>query len=161
MVFYIPAAYFADIHINLLFLMGDVHSKEVRSFNMSRIRGKNTKPEMLVRKYLFSKGFRYRIHGKLSGRPDIVLPAYRTVVFVHGCFWHKHEGCRYFVVPRTRTEWWLEKIGRNCVNDAKNVDALRVQGWKVIIVWECQLKKDKIENTLARLERDIRSSVTN
>ncbi|MBC7451038.1 MAG: DNA mismatch endonuclease Vsr [Cytophagales bacterium] len=85
--------------------MADVHSKEVRSYNMSQIKGKDTKPEMLVRKFLFSKGFRFRLHVKdLPGKPDIVLPKYRTVIFIHGCFWHGHEGCRYFVMPKTRTE---------------------------------------------------------
>ncbi|MFK2322769.1 very short patch repair endonuclease [Bacteroides fragilis] len=100
----------------------DVHSKETRSFNMSRIKGKNTKPEILVRKYLFSQGLRYRLYSKkLPGRPDIVLQKYHTVIFIHGCFWHGHEGCRYFVVPKTRTEWWLNKINTNRENDRKTV----------------------------------------
>ncbi len=87
---------------------------------MSRIRGKNTNPEILVRKFLFSKGFRYRLHGrKLPGKPDIVLPKYKTAIFVHGCFWHGHEGCKYFVVPKTRREWWLSKIHKNKKNDAE------------------------------------------
>ncbi len=91
--------------------MTDVHDKATRSYNMSRVRGKDTKPEMLVRKFLFSKGFRYRLHDKkLPGKPDIVLPKYKTVIFINGCFWHGHEGCRYFVVPKTRTEWWMGKI---------------------------------------------------
>ncbi|MBS4058867.1 MAG: DNA mismatch endonuclease Vsr [Bacteroidetes bacterium] len=89
----------------------DVHNPETRSYNMSRIKGKNTLPEMIVRKFLFSKGFRYKLHDKnLPGKPDIVLPKYKTVIFIHGCFWHGHEGCQYFVIPKTRTEWWLNKI---------------------------------------------------
>jgi DNA mismatch endonuclease, patch repair protein len=89
--------------------MADVHDKETRSYNMSRIKGKDTKPEMLVRKFLHAKGFRYRLHVKnLPGKPDIVLPKYKTVIFVHGCFWHKHEGCKYFVVPKTRTDFFDE-----------------------------------------------------
>ena len=99
--------------------MADVHSKEQRSYNMSQIKGKNTKPEMLVRKFLFSKGFRYRLHIKdLPGKPDIVLPKYKTVIFIHGCFWHGHEGCKYSSIPKTRTEWWTEKINKNISNDS-------------------------------------------
>lgn len=94
--------------------MADVHTPEQRSYNMSRIRSKHTKPELLVRRFLFAQGFRYRLHDKkLPGSPDLVLPKYRTVIFVHGCFYHGHEGCRYFVVPKTRTDWWLEKIEKN------------------------------------------------
>jgi DNA mismatch endonuclease (patch repair protein) len=132
--------------------MTDVHDKATRSYNMSRIKGKDTKPEMLVRKFLFSKGFRYRLHDKkLPGKPDIVLPKYKTVIFIHGCFWHGHEGCKYYVVPKTRTEWWLEKIGKNIVNDEKAVAALVEQGWKVIVIWECDLKKKGIKNALSGL----------
>ncbi|MGI8636005.1 MAG: very short patch repair endonuclease [Segetibacter sp.] len=101
--------------------MADVHDKETRSYNMSRIKGKDTKPEMLVRKFLHGEGFRYRIHAKnLPGKPDIVLPKYKTVIFVHGCFWHGHEGGKYYVVPKTRTEWWLNKIIGNVevINEA-------------------------------------------
>jgi DNA mismatch endonuclease (patch repair protein) len=96
--------------------MADVHNKKTLSYNMSRIRYKDTKPELLVRKYLFAKGFRYRLHDKkLPGKPDILLPKYNTLIFVHGCFWHGHEGCKYFVVPKTRTEWWLKKkLGKQC-----------------------------------------------
>jgi DNA mismatch endonuclease (patch repair protein) len=137
--------------------MADVHSPAVRSFNMSRIRGKDTKPEMLVRKFLFSQGFRYRLHDKkLPGKPDIVLPRYLTVIFVHGCFWHGHDGCRYFVVPKTRTEWWMNKISNNRANDKKSVSKLQEAGWKVIELWECELKKNSVENTLAGLSAKIR-----
>ena len=93
--------------------MADAHSAATRSYNMSQIKGKNTKPELLVRQYLHRRGLRFRLHDKkLPGKPDIILPRFKTVVFVHGCFWHRHEGCRYFVVPKTRTEFWLDKIGR-------------------------------------------------
>ena len=123
---------------------------------MSRIRGKNTKPEMLVRKYLFAHGFRYRLHSKnLPGKPDIVLPKYKTVIFVHGCFWHGHKDCKYFVVPKTRTDWWLNKINANKANDAKKELALKQAGWKVLFVWECQLKPDKLEKTLGELILEI------
>lgn len=124
---------------------------------MSRIKGKNTKPEMVVRKFLFSKGFRYRLHVKtLPGKPDIVLPKYKTVIFVHGCFWHGHEGCKYFVVPKTRTDWWLNKINGNIDNDKKKNDLLRKKGYKVIIVWECNLKSIKRQKTMSRLVRILK-----
>ena len=127
----------------------DVHDKKTRSYNMSRIRSKNTKPEMLVRKHLFSKGFRYRLHDKkLPGKPDIILPKYRTVILVHGCFWHGHDNCKYYVVPKTRTEWWLNKINKNKERDAKNISALREAGWNVLVIHECELKKDKFETTM-------------
>lgn len=130
----------------------DVHEPEVRSYNMRQIKGKNTKPEMLVRKFLFSKGFRYRTHVKnLPGKPDIVLPKYRTVIFVHGCFWHGHEGCKYFVVPKTRTDWWLNKINTNKLNDVKSVSLLKEDHWKIIILWECDLKPERKDTTLAKL----------
>ena len=132
--------------------MADVHSKETRSYNMSRIKGKNTKPEILVRKFLFSKGFRYRVNVKsLPGKPDIVLPKYKTVIFIHGCFWHGHEGCRYFVVPKTRTEWWLEKISSNIERDKKVLEFLKAKDWKVIVLYECSLKQGKAEETLQNL----------
>lgn len=130
----------------------DVHEPEVRSYNMSQIKGKNTKPEILVRKFLFSKGFRYRLHVKnLPGKPDIVLPKYKTVIFVHGCFWHGHEGCKYFVVPKTRTEWWLNKIDSNKRNDVKSIALLNKENWKTIILWECDLKAGRIDTSLANL----------
>jgi DNA mismatch endonuclease (patch repair protein) len=138
--------------------MTDVHDKATRSYNMSRIKGKDTKPEMLVRKFLFSEGFRYRLHDKkLPGKPDIVLPKYKTVIFIHGCFWHGHGGCKYYVVPKTRTEWWLEKIGKNIVNDEKAVKALVEHGWKVILIWECELKNLR-EQTLSHLEKNIKKT---
>lgn len=132
--------------------MADVHDPATRSYNMSRIRGKDTKPEMMVRKYLFSKGFRYRLHDpKLPGKPDIVLPRFKTVIFVHGCFWHGHEGCKYFVVPKTRTEWWLTKINRNKFLDQQHNKDLENLGWKVLQIFECELKKTSRDTTLTNL----------
>lgn len=132
--------------------MVDVHSKETRSFNMSRIKNKNTKPEIIVRKFLYQNGFRYRLHSKdLPGKPDIVLKKYKTVIFVHGCFWHGHEGCKYFVIPKTRTQWWLDKINRNKEKDDESCSQLMEDNWKIILIWECELKKDKIEITLTKL----------
>ena len=132
--------------------MADVHTKEIRSYNMSQIKATNTKPEMLVRKFLHANGYRYRLHDKkLPGKPDIVLPKYKTVIFVHGCFWHGHKNCKYFVVPKTRTEWWLNKINSNIANDAKAAKALKKEGWKIINLWECNLKPAKIKKTLSKL----------
>lgn len=130
----------------------DVHNKETRSYNMSRIRSKNTKPEMLVRKFLHSKGFRYRLHVKdLPGKPDLVLPKYKTVIFINGCFWHGHEGCKYFVIPKTRTEWWMSKISRNKEKDIEINNKLTNLGWKILTVFECELKHERRENTLLEL----------
>jgi DNA mismatch endonuclease, patch repair protein len=132
--------------------MTDVHNPETRSYNMSRVRSKNTKPEMMVRKFLHGQGFRYRLHvATLPGKPDMVLPKYKTVIFIHGCFWHGHKGCRYFTLPKTRTEWWLQKIKGNQKNDRLSTIQLQVLGWKVITVWECELKKGKREETLSNL----------
>ena len=132
--------------------MTDVHSKAVRSYNMSRIKGKNTKPEIMVRKFLFANGFRYRLHVKtLPGKPDIVLPKYKTVVFVNGCFWHAHEGCKYYVVPKTHTDWWLQKLSINKQKDIDNFSKLATSGWKIITIFECELKAKKLNQTLSHL----------
>ena len=129
--------------------MTDVHNKATRRYNMSQIKGKNTKPEMLVRKYIFSNGFRYKLHDKkLPGKPDIVFPKIRTVIFVHGCFWHGHENCKYFVVPKTNTEWWLSKINRNKQNDVENISKLKNEGWDIFTIFECELKNEKLNKTL-------------
>lgn len=118
----------------------DNHSKEVRSYNMSRIRSTNSKPEEIVRKYLFANGFRYRKNDKrYPGKPDIVLPKYKTVIFVHGCFWHMHD-CGRFVWPTSNEEYWKTKIARNIERDKENIERLNAEGWKVITVWECELK---------------------
>ena len=132
--------------------MADVHTPEQRSYNMSRIRGKNTKPEELVRKHLFSQGFRYRKNDvRLPGKPDIVLPKYKTVIFVNGCFWHAHEGCKYFVWPKNNEEFWRNKISGNIRRDSDNYTQLEQMGWHVIVVWECQLKKPIINETIKKL----------
>ena len=138
--------------------MADVHDPETRSYNMSRIRGKDTKPEMMVRKYLFSLGFRYRLHDKrLPGKPDLVLPKYKTVIFVHGCFWHGHEGCKYFVLPKTRSEWWETKINATRTKDEINLNKLKELGWRVMTVYECDLKKDKRSLTLRQIADNIKT----
>jgi len=138
--------------------MADKHSKETRSYNMSRIRSTNTKPEETVRKYLFSKGFRYRKNDlKLPGKPDIVLPKYKTVIFVNGCFWHKHEGCRYFVWPKNNADFWREKIERNIARDIQVYRLLESEGWRIIVVWECELKQGKAEERLMRLCEELRN----
>ena len=142
--------------------MADVHSPEVRSYNMSRIRSRNTKPEELVRKYLFSQGLRYRKNDKrLLGKPDIVLPKYKTVIFVNGCFWHMHEGCKYFVWPKSNAEFWRDKIQRNSIRDQENYRQLSEMGWKIIVIWGCQLKKDIRTKTLAEVADRIVNSPSN
>jgi DNA mismatch endonuclease (patch repair protein) len=136
--------------------MADVHSKETRSYNMSRIRSKDTTPELLVRRFLHGHGYRYTLHNKkLPGKPDIALAKYKTVIMIHGCFWHGHEGCKYFSIPKTRTEWWENKINGNMANDEKAGKALQELGWKIINIWGCELKKDKLEKTLQDLLKQI------
>lgn len=138
--------------------MTDIKSPEARSHNMAAIKGHNTKPEEIVRKFLFSQGFRYRKNDpRLPGKPDIVLPKYRTVVFVNGCFWHLHQGCKYFVWPKQNAEFWRNKISGNAERDQWNYTALREAGWRVIIVWECELKKAR-NVTLAILAQNIRQN---
>jgi DNA mismatch endonuclease (patch repair protein) len=136
--------------------MADVHSKETRSYNMSRIKGKDTKPEMLVRRFLHAHGYRYRLHVKdLPGKPDIVLPKYKTVIFIHGCFWHGHEGCKYAALPETRKEWWSAKINTNINNDKVAESSLSLNGWNVIVVWGCELKPKSIDQTLRSLLSEL------
>lgn len=136
--------------------MADVLTPEQRSFNMSRIRGKDTGIEVAVRKYLFSKGYRYRKNdARYPGKPDIVLPKYKTVIFIHGCFWHRHEGCRYATTPKTRTEFWENKFRRNIANDRKHQEELETAGWKVITVWECELKKNRFDETMENIQNSI------
>ena len=137
--------------------MADNHSKEVRSKNMSHIRSTNSKPEEIVRKYLFSKGFRYRKNVRtLPGCPDIVLPKYHTVIFVNGCFWHKHD-CGRFVWPASNEVYWKKKILRNVERDEVNTKALKELGWNVLVVWECELKKATIDERLEKLAYEIRT----
>lgn len=139
--------------------MADNHSKEVRSKNMSRIRSTNSKPEEIVRKYLFSKGFRYRKNVRtLPGCPDIVLPKYKTVIFVNGCFWHKHD-CPRFVWPSSNEDYWRPKIQRNVDRDQRNAEDLRAMGWNVLTIWECQLKKKVRDEHLRALEQEIRKGI--
>jgi len=136
--------------------MADVHDQKTRSYNMSRIKSKDTKPEMLVRRTLFSNGFRYRLHvKKLPGKPDIVFPKLKTVIFVHGCYWHGHKNCRYFILPKTRTDWWLNKINGNKLRDEENRKSLIRSGWKVITVFECELRKEKRTKTLSAIIRKL------
>lgn len=136
--------------------MADVHDKVTRSYNMSQIKSKNTKPEILVRKYLFANGFRYRLNDKkLPGKPDIVLPKYKTVIFVNGCFWHGHENCKYFKLPDTRAEWWKDKIDKNKAKDNDSIQKLKNEGWQVLVIWECDLKNKEKEEVLNNLYSKI------
>ena len=131
-----------------------------RHLCMSHIRSKDTKPEQLVRQALWHKGFRYKLHVKdLPGKPDIVLPKYKTAIFVNGCFWHGHKGCKDFVIPKSNTSFWLEKIGKNKNRDEQNITALISAGWKVITIWECELKKPVIEATLSELLQTLTKSL--
>ena len=119
--------------------MADVHTKAQRSYNMSRIKSKNTKPELIVRSWLHKQGFRFRLHDKkLPGKPDIVLPKYKTVIFVHGCFWHGHK-CRLGRMPKSRLEYWLPKIKGNKERDVRTLRRLRSMRWRALVLWECQL----------------------
>lgn len=137
--------------------MADNHTKEVRSKNMSHIRSKNTKPEEIVRKHLFSLGFRYRKNDKrLPGAPDIVLPKYKTVIFVNGCFWHKHD-CKRFAWPSSNEDYWRPKILGNAARDQHNYELLRSMGWKVLVVWECELKKNVRHLSLPMLVSNIQT----
>ena len=135
-----------------LYSMADVHDKKTRSYNMAQIKATNTKPEMMVRKLLHANGYRYKLHDRtLPGKPDIVLPKHKTVIFVNGCFWHGHKNCKYFVVPKKRTKWWTNKINTNKANDEKAVKALKKDGWNIITIWECKLKPAKAEKILTAL----------
>ena len=130
----------------------DSKTPNQRHNNMAAIRGKDTKPELVVRKYLWSHGFRYRLnYARLSGKPDIVLRMYRTCIFVNGCFWHGHEDCRYYTVPKTRTEFWVNKVQRNKQRDAAVIEKLTDRGWNCITIWECQLKPAVRDATLQSL----------
>lgn len=136
--------------------MADVLSKEQRSKCMSHIRSKNTKPEVLVRRFLFAHGFRFRLHRKdLPGKPDIVLPKYRTVIFINGCFWHGHSGCKYSTIPATNREFWESKISGNIRRDKETFSRLVKSGWKVIEIWQCQLKPKTKDQTLQNLITEL------
>jgi DNA mismatch endonuclease (patch repair protein) len=132
--------------------MADIFDQQTRSRVMSTIRGSNTKPELIVRRFLHSQGFRYRLHVRgLPGRPDVVLPRYHTVVFVHGCFWHRHRNCRYARLPKSNGRFWLAKLQGNVLRDARSSRALRCAGWRVLTIWEC----DTNAAALNRLARSI------
>ena len=132
--------------------MTDVLTPTQRKFCMSRIQGKDTKPEMILRKWLWANGFRYRLHGKkLPGKPDIIFPGRKKIIFVHGCFWHHHR-CRFFVWPKTRPDFWREKIDGNVTRDRRNTRSLKKAGWDVLVVWECQLKAC-CRHTFSRIKR--------
>lgn len=135
----------------------DVHDKKTRSYNMSRIKGTNTKPEEIVRKFLFSQGFRYRKNDRrLPGTPDIVLPKYKTVIFINGCFWHGHKGCKYFVWPQNNADFWKSKISANMQRDRTKVLELQNLGWNVIVIWECDIRqKEERKSTLENLKKKI------
>lgn len=132
--------------------MSDNRTKEQRSYNMRRIRSTNTKPEILVRKFLFANGFRFRLHSKkLVGKPDIVIHKIKTAIFVHGCFWHGHKNCKNAKTPVTNKTFWVSKIKANSERDKRNVRELKKEGWKVVEIWECQLHQKKVEKTLEKL----------
>lgn len=136
--------------------MADVHTKKQRSFNMSQIRSKNTKPELIVRSWLHKQGYRFRLHDKtLPGKPDIVLKKYKTVIFVNGCFWHGHKRCKRFVEPKSNKNYWMPKINRNIKNQLKQKRKIRNLNWQVITVWECHLKPAKFNATVKRLESKL------
>lgn len=136
----------------------DCLTPEQRRHCMSAVHNKNTRPELTVRQYLFARGFRYRLNcTRLPGRPDIVLHKYRTVIFVNGCFWHGHEGCRKAALPKTNTEFWREKIEQNKDRDTRNMDELKRMGWRCLVVWQCELEPGKRENTLSSLAHALQS----
>ena len=136
--------------------MTDNVSKERRREIMSSVRGKDTKPELIVRHFLFSKGFRYRLQNiKLPGKPDITLQKYKTVIFINGCFWHGHKDCKIYVMPKSNEKFWRDKIETNIARDKRNIAELKNLGWNVIILWECELKKTIRENTLTNLIESI------
>ena len=136
--------------------MHDRLTKERRSWNMSRIRSKNTTPEKIVRTALHRMGYRFRLHGKkLPGRPDIVLTKYKTVIFVHGCFWHRHHGCKNCTTPTTRKEWWVAKLEANVLRDLRHQQSLQQLGWKAIVVWECETKTSDYEVKILKVLNKI------
>ena len=137
--------------------MSDTLTPAQRHRNMAAIHSDSTRPELKLRHALWRLGFRYRMnHRRLPGKPDIVLPKYRTVIFVHGCFWHGHKGCKFYTVPKTNTDFWMAKIARNQERDQTVWRQLEAKGWTVIIVWECQLKKGQDEETIGRIAYEIR-----
>jgi len=137
-------------------MMADTLTKERRSWNMSRIRGRDTEPELQLRSLLHRAGFRFRVHVKnLPGRPDVILPRYRVAIFVHGCFWHRHSGCKNATTPSTRREFWQGKFDGNVSRDARDRDALETAGWTVLTIWECELKANP-DSVVQRLSDELR-----
>lgn len=133
----------------------DIYSEMKRSDVMSKVKSRNTKPEIRVRSWLHNRGFRFRLHRRdLSGVPDIVLPKYKTVIFVHGCFWHQHPGCKKATIPRSNHEFWKQKLERNVERDREHVEQLEQDRWKVIMIWECEVKSD-IDWTMKMVEAQI------
>ena len=131
--------------------MTDKISSSARSKNMAAIKGKDSKPEIIVRRYLHKLGYRFRLHRKdLPGKPDIALPRFKTVIFVHGCFWHRHEQCRNSVMPKSNVSFWRKKLGGNVARDRMNVELLKEQGWKVLIIWECEVKNEIFLHNLVK-----------
>ena len=140
--------------------MPDRHTKEQRSYNMSQVKNKDTKPEIFVRKYLFANGLRYRKNDNtLPGRPDIVLPKYRTVVFISGCFWHQHVGCKHSALPKTNPEFWETKLEGNRKRDQEKIQQLESLGWRVIVVWTCELKTKARQERVEQLLTQIREAL--
>jgi len=135
----------------------DIISKERRSWNMSRIKGKDTRPEIAVRSLIHKMGYRFRLHRKdLPGKPDIVLPKYNTVIFVHGCFWHRHKGCKYAYTPKSRVKFWKDKFAETVNRDKQHLKQLKENGWEVFIVWECETKDmDKLKKILNKMLQKI------
>ena len=142
--------------------MADTMTPQQRHNCMSRIRGKATKPELLVRSWLWHHGYRYRLNvNSVPGRPDIVLRRYRTAIFVNGCFWHGHEGCCKYTTPKSNTDFWIAKVNRNKKRDRRNYDDLSNAGWHVIVIWECQLRKKDIEQTMRNVEHELSQNLLN
>lgn len=141
--------------------MADTLTKEKRSWNMSRIRGENTKPELILRSLLHKAGFRFKIHDKnLPGRPDIVLPRYQTAIFVNGCFWHRHSGCKQAYMPKSRQDFWNKKFDATVRRDKKKKESLEQADWNVLTVWECELQNDPgsvVTDIIKRLGKEARS----
>ena len=141
--------------------MSDTLTPAQRSYNMSRIRSRNTSPERAVRNALWRKGYRYRLNDKrLPGSPDLVLPKYRAVIFINGCFWHGHRGCTKYTVPKTNEQFWREKVARNIARDELNAQRLDTLAWTVITVWECELSKKNLDATISRIEADLQAART-
>ena len=138
----------------------DSLTPEQRSWNMSQVKGKDTRPELKVRSWLFSHGYRYRKNdSRLPGKPDVVMPKYRTVIFVHGCFWHRHPGCKNTRMPKSNIEFWETKFSRNIENDARHVRELESLGWRVIVIWECELGNKTFEETMQKVENTLLTSL--